>query len=254
MKLQIEDLSLSIAQTRICERLNLNFAPCECWAILGINGCGKTTLLKTLAGLQLPQAGQILLGGLPLQQQPRKQLARNMGLLAQHQQDQFPATVLETVLVGRHPYLPAWQWESAEDHAIAQQVLELVGMTAFAHRSVLTLSGGERQRVAIATLLAQTTDILLLDEPVNHLDIHQQHHVMQLLTTSALCRQTTRIMVLHDMNLASRYCDHALLIFGNGEVIAGETEQVLTAENLSRLYHYPVTEHRQHAQRLFIAE
>lgn len=249
--LNSKNLNIAIAHTRVCENLELSIQSGESWAILGMNGCGKTTLLHTVAGLLAPQSGNIFINQYSLNDLTRRDIAQQLGLLMQHQEDHFPGTVLESVLIGRHPHLKSWQWESAADKKIAHDALHRVGLTDFSERSILTLSGGERQRVALATLLVQETKIRLLDEPVNHLDIHQQHEVMKILTTNNAAY--ANILVLHDVNLASQYCDHALLIYGDGKTEQGTCAQILTEKNLTALYQHPLQEIRHNQQRWFIA-
>jgi len=249
--LNCEDLTVKIADTQVCVDLTLTMNAGENWAILGMNGCGKTTLLHTLAGLLPAQSGEIELNNTSLNNLSRHEIAQQLSLLLQHQEDHFPGTVLESVLIGRHPHIQSWQWESEEDHKIALDALTVLGLTNFSERSILTLSGGERQRVALATLLVQQTHIRLLDEPVNHLDIHHQHEVMKLLTTDN--NQTANVFVLHDVNLATRYCDHALLIYADGKTRQGVCAEVLTEQNLSELYQHPLQEIEYDGQRWFIA-
>jgi len=244
-------LNVKIADTQVCKDLSLSINAGESWAVLGMNGCGKTTLLHTLAGLLPALSGEINLNSISLDTLPRRYIAQQLSLLLQHQEDHFPGTVLESVLIGRHPHLQSWQWESEEDHKIANDALESVGLTGFLERSILTLSGGERQRVALATLLAQQTPVRLLDEPVNHLDIHHQHDVMKLLTTHK--SEQANVFVLHDVNLATRYCDHALLMYGDGRTQQGTCDAILTEENLSALYQHPIQEIQHNKQRWFIA-
>lgn len=245
-------LSVKIADKMICEGLTLSINAGENWAILGMNGCGKTTLLHHIAGLSLAQSGDISINNTPIYDLSRKEIAQQLSLLLQHQEDHFPGTVLESVLIGRHPHLKSWQWESEYDKNLALETLSLVGLADFSERSILTLSGGERQRVALATLLVQQTKIRLLDEPVNHLDIHQQHEVMKLLTSNN--ENLANVFVLHDVNLATRYCDHALLIYDNGTIRQGTCSEVLTEINLSELYQHPLHEIKYDEQRLFITK
>jgi len=245
------NLTVKIADTQVCENLTLSINAGESWAILGMNGCGKTTLLHTLAGLLLPQSGNINITTVNLNTLPRREVAQQLGLLLQHQEDHFPGTVLEAVLIGRHPHLKSWQWETESDEQLVFDTLKLVGLEHFSERSILTLSGGERQRVALATLLVQQTKIRLLDEPVNHLDIHHQHEVMKTLTTNN--DNIANMFVLHDVNLAARYCDHALLIYGDGKVLQGPSSEVLSEINLSELYQHPLQEISHNNQRWFIA-
>jgi iron complex transport system ATP-binding protein len=148
--------------------------------------------------------------------------------------------VLETALIGRHPHLSRWQWESGDDQARAHKSLQIMGLGGFEARSIGTLSGGERRRLAIATLLAQDPQILLLDEPTNHLDLYHQIHALKLLTRLAALEGRALVMVLHDITSAVRCCDHALLLFGENEVLAGAIAKIINEENLARLYGHPI--------------
>lgn len=244
-------LTVNIADTKVCENLSLSINAGENWAILGMNGCGKTTLLHTLAGLLPNLHGQISLNNADIHTLSRRRIAQQLSLLLQHQEDHFPGTVLENVLIGRHPHIKSWQWESEADIELALDALNLVGLNNFAKRSILTLSGGERQRVALATLLVQQTNIRLLDEPVNHLDIHHQHEVMKILTSNN--ENIANVFVLHDVNLAVRYCDHTLLMYGNGDTRQGLSFEVLSEKNLSNLYQHPIHEISHNSQRWFVA-
>lgn len=233
-------LSVSIAGKTICQGLDLQIQPGEAWAILGMNGVGKTTLLHTLAGLRPPRSGRIELLGDDISQLGKRQIAKNMGLLLQDYEDAFPGTVLQTVLTGRHPHMNSWQWESVEDLEIARDALSFVELVNFCERSILTLSGGERRRVALATLLCQQPRIYLLDEPTNHLDLRYQHQILKALSEQLGKLNKSALMIMHDVNLAMRYCDHALLLFAEGDFVAGTCNEVINRENLSRLYNYPM--------------
>jgi iron complex transport system ATP-binding protein len=237
--LAARDLTVTIGGLRVCAGLELAVAPGESWAILGRNGAGKTTLLHTLAGLRAPAAGTIELDGRALAALPARDLARLRGVLAQDDNDAFPATVLETVLIGRHPYLSRWQWESADDIRIAHEALAAADMSGTDARDVRTLSGGERRRVALAALLAQQPRLFLLDEPSSHLDLSHQLALLDRLVSAVRAEGKALLMVVHDVNLALRYCDRALLL-ADGEAVAGPAAELLTAERLSRLYRVPL--------------
>ncbi|MCK5639957.1 MAG: ABC transporter ATP-binding protein [Gammaproteobacteria bacterium] len=237
--LSTQALTVDIADKTICQHLELTIQPGESWGILGLNGAGKTTLLHTLAGLRAAKDGEILLKGSKLSQLSRQNIAQTMGLLLQDSYDPFPATVLETALIGRHPHLGAWQMESTEDVSLAKQALALMELDDMEQRDVTTLSGGERRRLAIATLLTQAPELLLLDEPGNHLDLRHQisvHEHLQKLTAQG----KAVIMVQHDLNLTARYCDHVLLLSGDGKWSSGSVKEMLEPERLSHLYGYEV--------------
>ncbi|MGD8568586.1 MAG: ABC transporter ATP-binding protein [Gammaproteobacteria bacterium] len=250
--LSTENLQTSVAGRIICRDLSLSVRPGERWAILGINGVGKTTLLHTLAGLRQPDRGTIRYHSRQLTQYSSRALARQRGVLFQDKADPFPATVMETVLIGRHPYIENWQWESADDIDRARQALRQVGMASMEKRTINTLSGGERQRVAMATLLAQEPHVMLLDEPTNHLDIHHQMQVMQLINDSVSNQQRAAVMILHDMNTVARFCDHVLMMFDDGNVLQGTASELLTAKRLESLYGYPIRHIATETQTIFI--
>ncbi len=215
--------------------LNITIEPGQVWGVLGPNGAGKTTLLHTLAGLNAPRSGSVQLNDSALGQLRRRHVAQRLGLVFQDRQDGFPATVLETALIGRHPYLSPWQMEGADDYARAEAALERLDVAHLRDRLVSTLSGGERQRVAIATVLTQAPNVWLADEPTNHLDLHHQSAVMALMADQAAQGQAV-IMCLHDLNLAARWCDHVLLLYPNGEACWGPRDSMLVPSALESLY------------------
>jgi iron complex transport system ATP-binding protein len=233
--LATHDLVIDIPERASGSALNLTINPGEIWGVLGPNGAGKTTLLHTLAGLHAPRRGHIELGSQPVLALKRKAVSQQMGVVFQDRQDGFPATVLETALIGRHPWLSPWQMESGEDLAIAEQALAQLNVLHLKDRLVSTLSGGERQRVAIATLMTQAPHTWLLDEPTNHLDLHHQVSVMALLTKQARAGRAV-FMCLHELNLAARWCDHILLMYPDGEACWGPAEAMLVPSALERLY------------------
>lgn len=239
--LEAKGLQVTIGDISVCRDLNFTVEPGRCWGLLGRNGAGKTTLLHTLAGLRPPQTGTVLLNQHPLDSLPRRAIAQRMGVLFQEESNPFPATVLETALIGRHPYLGRWTWEDHEDIERARHALRQMAINDLAERQVATLSGGERRRLALATLLTQDPDVLLLDEPTNHLDLHHQISVLKYLRQLASQNGKAILIILHDINLATRFCDHLLLLLGNGDTIAGPATEVLNAGTLEALYQHPVT-------------
>ena len=238
--LRTDKLSVSIAQKTVCNDLDLNIEAGETWGILGCNGVGKTTLLHTLAGLHEIDAGSIFVNENNIDSLTRKQIAQYTGVLLQHHEDAFPATVYETVLTGRHPHIDNWKWESSRDHDLSCQALEKVHMLGMHDRPIDKLSGGERQRVAIATLIAQTPKLFLLDEPNSHLDMKYQIEILDYLCQHNRENNCALIMSLHDINLAARYCTHILLLLGNGKFLQGPAKQLLTIDNLQATFGHPV--------------
>ncbi len=250
--LSVRDLDVNIGSVRVAAGLGFDLAAGERLAILGRNGTGKTTLLTTLAGLREAEAGTIALCGEDYAALAARRAAQLRGLLPQGHLDAFQSTVLETALIGRHPHLGRWHWEGKEDERIAREALAAVDLAGLGGREVHTLSGGERQRLAIAALLAQQPRLYLLDEPLAHLDLNHQIAVLELLSRRARDEGVGIVMVLHDINLALRHADRALLLFGEGRTLEGPVEAVLTAESLSRLYGHPLRELRDGGARHFV--
>lgn len=246
-------LTVSIAGQCVLRGLDLDLLPGQRLVVLGRNGVGKTTLLHSLAGLRPVQAGEVYLHGQRYAALPAREAARRRGLLPQHQGDAFPATVLETVLAGRHPHLSRWAWESAADQALAREALAELGLADLAGREIHHLSGGERQRVALAMLLVQQPEVYLLDEPLAHLDLNHQIAVLQCFSHRAQASGAALVMVLHDVNQAMRFADRALLLFGEGGYELLDCAALDTAR-LSRLYGHPLREIRDGAQRWFVTE
>jgi len=250
-RLSARGVALAVPGRTLCAGFDFDVRPGECWAIVGPNGAGKTTLLSALAGLRPPAAGEILYDGAPLAALPPRERARRRGWLPQDSVDFFPATVLETVLVGRHPHLARWQWETAADVERARTALADVGLDGFDARQVGSLSGGERRRVALAAVLAQDPDLILLDEPSSHLDLVHQIAALDVLAQLTRERGKSIVMVLHDLHLALRYADHAIAL-GGGGATAGPAGAVLTADALSLLFGHPLLALGEGSARTFV--
>ena len=231
--LKTYDLAVAIEDRVLCRSVSVCMSAGETWSILGPNGSGKTTLLETLAGLRPAQSGEILLDGDSTSSLSPRQLALRRSMLFQKTDDAFPATVMETVISGRHPHIPNWQTETGKDYDIARQALLKVDLDGFEERDINSLSGGERQRVSIAACLAQDTPVRLFDEPSNHLDLKHQNSILQLISDS---HQRLNLVVLQDINQAWRYTSHVLLLYSDGSTEQGTTENILTLHRLESLY------------------
>jgi iron complex transport system ATP-binding protein len=238
--LETRHLSVGIGARVFCHGLDLELEAGERLAILGRNGAGKSTLLSVLAGLRAPLAGEVRIGGAGYAELGPRRAALARGWLPQSRDDAFASTVLETALVGRHPHLDRWGWESARDVNIVRQALSAVDLADFERRDIQTLSGGERQRLAIATLLSQQPDLFLLDEPVAYLDLKHQIAMLTLFADAAREQGAAVVMVLHEPALAWRFCDRVLLLYGDGRCECGSATEMLNAERLSSLYDYPL--------------
>ncbi len=238
--LDARGLSLRIGRTAVCDRLDLDIHGGESWALLGRNGVGKTTLLHHLAGLRNDHEGEIRIADERLGDLAPRARARRIAVLLQHSNPGFGASVLDAVLAGRHPHLPALAWEGPEDLAIARRALEGLGLEALAGRPLDTLSGGELRRVEIARLLAQQCPIALLDEPLNHLDLAHQAHCLQVLQAECVTPQRCLLMVIHDLNVAYHACTHWLILDGAGAWHAGRRETLADAALLTRAYGHPI--------------
>ena len=204
--------------------------------LLGPNGSGKTTLLKLLSGVLRPQTGRVMLGNRALTSMTRRELARYIASVPQETHPAFDYSVMEMVLMGRHPHLSAFQLEGPADFGIAREALEATGTGHLADRNYMTLSGGEKQRVVIASALAQSTEVLLLDEPTASLDLGYQLDVASLLARLNREHTVTMVLATHDLNLAASLCERLVVMRGGRILTAGPTREVLTGDTVRQLY------------------
>ncbi|KWH61480.1 ABC transporter ATP-binding protein [Burkholderia anthina] len=240
MRYAAVDLTLKAGARTLLDGFTQVFRPGEIWCVAGPNGAGKTTLLATLAGLQPPAAGHVEIDGRPLAAWRPERLAQRRALMPQQLHDAFSATVFDTVLLNRFPYLGGWGWERDGDRAAARAALATFDLTALASRDVMSLSGGERQRVALAATLCQDAPLMLLDEPLAHLDLHHQIDCLTALAAWLAAGSRTVMFSCHDLNLARRFATHALLLDGRGHAWAGLVHDVLTPERASDAFGYPL--------------
>lgn len=250
--LECKDIRIGVPGRLLVDELELSLQQGEFIAVLGQNGAGKTLTLTTLAGLRSPDRGQVFLRGENVFARDRLRTAQQLALLPQIIDDIFPATAIDTALIGRHPHISGLRWESAEDIAIATEALRTMGLEEMAARDVLTLSGGERRRLAIAQVLTQSPEVYLLDEPTNHLDPQHQLDTLQIFRQAADAGAGI-IASVHDANLAVRYADRCLLLYGDGRWEIGRSKEVLTESKLSHLFATPMEAVPWRNHKLFIA-
>jgi len=252
--LEVQDLTLRVGARTLVRDLSFRLGAGEMWCLLGPNGVGKSTLLHTAVGLREPQGGAVRLAGRPLAQWAPNEAALLRGFLPQTLHDAFSASVMDSVMLGRHPYLARWQWEAEGDRDIALAALAAVDLAGFDERDVLTLSGGERQRVALAALLAQDPPLLLLDEPLSHLDLHHQVMVLEHLGRLARERGKGVLFTVHDLNLAARFAGHALLLTPQGGARQGPIDAVMIESELWCAFGHRVTRVDAAGRTLFVPE
>lgn len=228
-------VQLRINQQQILTGLNFAIKPGQFVALLGPNGAGKTSLLRLLQKEYQPSSGQIKLQGQRICGFTQSELAAKVALVSQLSGPIFDLTVADVVLMGLIPHKALWQANTEQDLQQLKQSLELVGLADKEGFSFAHLSGGEQQRVLLARAVMQKPLLLLLDEPTNHLDLYYQHQVLRIAKALAI----TVIASIHDLNLASRYCDR-LLLLNQGKLVAdGTAEQVLTQELLTQVFRIP---------------
>ena len=216
--------------------VSVRIAPGSLTGLLGPNGCGKTTLLKLLAGVLKPELGSVRLGDREVRQMSPRAVAKQIAVVPQETHPAFDFTVLEMVLMGRHPHLGAFQLEGPTDLAIAREAMIATGVAHLAGRAYMTLSGGEKQRVVIASALAQQPQVLLLDEPTASLDLGYQLEIASLLKQLNQERGVTMVLATHDLNLAASLCDTLVLVRDGLVLMQGPTSTVLTAATVEQLY------------------
>jgi iron complex transport system ATP-binding protein len=235
--LEVHELRAGYGARTVLHELSLNLQRGELLGVIGPNGCGKSTLIKTISGIMKPKSGHVQLEGRDLLKMKLEERARLVGVVAQNPSLPAAFTAAEIVLFGRTPHLGAFQQEGPDDWQIVQESMEAADCWQMAGRPVGELSGGERQRVLFALALAQQPRLLLLDEPTTYLDINYQVGMMDI-AMRWLRAEPGRgaLAVFHDLNLAAQYC-HRLALLAGGRVLAvGSPHEVINAENIRRAY------------------
>ena len=230
--LRAEDLNCTIGHRTIVSDINLDVAPGTMTAIVGVNGVGKSTLMRVLAGIRPPASGRVLVGDDDLARLSGRQRARRLAFVAQEEAPPDELTLAEMVTLGRLPHLMPWQVGGSAERRLVANCLEMVGLTHLADRRCNHLSGGERRRAMLAKGLAQGTGLLLLDEPTNHLDVHHQLHLLQTM------REVGRTIVatIHDLDLAMGWFDQVVILADGLIHASGTPREVMTPTNLQEAF------------------
>lgn len=231
-----KNLNISYGNVDIVKDLNLNIPKGKITTIIGANGCGKSTILKTIGRIINPKSGKIYVNGKDIHKENPKDLAKEMAVLPQSPQAPSGLTVEELISYGRFPHQSGFGKAKKEDKDIVSWALEVTGISEFRDRDIDDLSGGQRQRAWIAMALAQETDILLLDEPTTYLDLAHQLEILKLLEELNKNESRTIVMVIHELNNAARFADHMIGIKKGKIVCEGSAEDVMTKENLKEIF------------------
>ena len=234
--LQVGDISVWFGTRQVIDDVSLELGPGEIVVLLGPNGAGKTTLLRALNRTVPTKGGKIELDGVPLTKLSRREIARNIAVVAQENETKFPITVMEFVLAGRFTHGAAFGWESADDLRAAENALQLCDLDEYGGRMMNELSGGERQRVVLARALAAESKVLLLDEPTANLDLAHQALMFRLVRDRCQNAGASAIVITHDLNLASEFADSVVLLKAGKVYASGATADVLTKENLAEVF------------------
>ena len=232
LSLTLSEVTVAVGSVEICSEVSLVAKSGQVVGIVGPNGSGKTTLLRSVYRVLRPRLGRVVVGEDDLWELQPSEAARRIAVVVQEPRSDFEFTVREVVMMGRSPHQSSFARESAEDRQRVADALAHVGISELAARSFSTLSGGEKQRALIARALVQEARVLILDEPTNHLDIRYQLEVLELVRGVGV----TTLMSIHDVNLASEYCDHVVVLQDGRIQAAGPVETVLIPEVLEPVF------------------
>ena len=234
--MDINDLRFTYNKKPVLDGVTFNIKQGEILGILGMNGCGKTTLLKNLNKNLEPETGTILLEDEDLEKMTKRDIAQKVAVVPQGNEIKFAFTVRDIVSMGRIPFLSTFSGESSDDLRIIDDAIRMTGLDDYRDRYINTMSGGERQRVIIARALAQTPKIILMDEPTLHLDINMQFEVLDLIYKLSKEKGLTVVIVSHDLPLVARYCDRIIMLKDRKIFASGTPEEVLTTDNIREVF------------------
>lgn len=234
--LSCNNLSLKYGDVSVLDSISLDLQMGKVTTIVGPNGCGKSSLLRCLSRLEKPTQGEVLLHGQNISRRKTRDVARQLAFLPQNTSAPSGMRVVELVIRGRTPHQNALRQWSEQDQELVERALTQVGLSSRANDLLEDLSGGQLQRAWIAMVLAQDTNILILDEPTTYLDLPHQRDTLQLVRQLQLDRQITVVMVLHDINLAARYSDQIIAIKDRKILAQGTPQHIVTEETIGQIY------------------
>lgn len=236
-ELRIENLCFSYNDgEQVLNNINLSLGKGKFHTILGPNGSGKTTLLKAIARLHEATSGNIIIGNIDIKNMKSKTIAKTIAVVPQYTSVEFDFSVYDIVMMGRTPYIARFSNESISDEEVVKKAMERTNTWKLKDKSINALSGGERQRVIVARAIAQEAEIILLDEPISHLDIHHQIDILNNIRAMNNDGQRTIIAVLHDLNIAAAYSDNIILMHEGRIHSVGSPDEVLTPEAVKEIY------------------
>jgi len=237
MEISACNLCFSYDDLKVLKNINLDFEKGKFYSILGPNGCGKTTLLDLLIRHLTPEAGFIKLKGRKISDFSRRDIAKEIALVSQNYDINFPFTVKETIMMGRHPYISRFSSPGAEDIRIVEKIMAETGVEEFKNRKITELSGGERQRCVFARAMCQDTPLLLLDEAFSNMDISHSLSLLNMVKNQVKMKNKTIISVFHDINFASMWSDYLIFMKDGRIVTSGKTMDVMTEETVMNVFH-----------------
>ena len=245
-----QNLSKKYHDTLVVDQVSVQISKGGLTAIIGPNGAGKSTLLSMISRLTPMSTGSVAIDGLDIKRTPSVELAKRLSILRQHNESTIRLTVRDLVAFGRFPHSGGRLTAIDQEHI--DEAIHYLDLEPYQHRHLDELSGGQRQRAYVAMVMCQDTDYVLLDEPLNNIDIHHAVGMMQLLRRAADEKGKTVVVVLHDINFASCYADHIIAMRRGQLAFQGTAEQIITSQVLTELYEIPMQVHELNGQRICV--
>lgn len=234
--IELENITFGYGKDALFRNLSVQVGEGELCAVVGPNGSGKTTMLKCVAGLLVPEAGDVFVNGRSVREYGTRELATQVAYVPQRQDLIFDLPVRDMVMMGRNPYQRHWQLANAQDDAIVEEMLAHCNLTHLRDRMASELSGGELQRTLIARAMAQQTPVMLLDEPLSNLDVAHKFEIMEILQRLNREHNVLIMIIVHDFSIALQYATHAILMEAGQVLCHDVTSAVLSPDNIRRCF------------------